>query len=97
MATSRGPASRRSMVKGASGAEAVVAAEAGEPSDLLSHDCLGYRTQTTGAIYGWELVRGKRLFLVPGRLSSVPRLHRGAPRGVRGEEAAEPDLRGHLL
>jgi DNA-binding transcriptional LysR family regulator len=37
------------------------------PRDLLSHDCLGYRTQTTGALYAWELVRGKRLFRVPVR------------------------------
>ena len=37
------------------------------PRDLLAHDCLGYRTQTTGAVYAWELVRGKRLFRVPVR------------------------------
>jgi len=37
------------------------------PRDLLNHDCLGYRTEPTGALYAWELVRGKRLFRVPVR------------------------------
>lgn len=37
------------------------------PRDLLTHDCLGYRSETTGALYAWELVRGKRLFRVPVR------------------------------
>jgi DNA-binding transcriptional LysR family regulator len=35
------------------------------PRDLLSHDCVGYRSETTGLLYAWELVRGKRLFRVP--------------------------------
>ena len=35
------------------------------PRDLLSHDCIGYRSETTGLLYAWELVRGKRLFRVP--------------------------------
>ena len=37
------------------------------PRDLLTHDCIGYRSETTGSLYAWELVRGKRLFRVPVR------------------------------
>ena len=32
------------------------------PRDLLSHDCICYRTGTSGAPWAWELVRGKRLW-----------------------------------
>jgi len=37
------------------------------PRDLVSHDCIGYRSETTGLPYAWELVRGKRLFRVSVR------------------------------
>jgi DNA-binding transcriptional LysR family regulator len=37
------------------------------PRDLLTHDCIGYCSETTGSLYAWELVRGKRLFRVPVR------------------------------
>jgi DNA-binding transcriptional LysR family regulator len=37
------------------------------PRDLLTHDCISYRSGTTGTVYAWELVRGKRLFRVPVR------------------------------
>ncbi|MFL5270461.1 MAG: LysR family transcriptional regulator [Anaeromyxobacteraceae bacterium] len=35
------------------------------PEDLLRHDCLTFRSQTTGARYAWELERGRRTWRVP--------------------------------
>jgi DNA-binding transcriptional LysR family regulator len=35
------------------------------PEDLLQHQCLGFRSQTTGAIYAWELERGRKSWRVP--------------------------------
>lgn len=35
------------------------------PQDLLHHDCLTFRSETTGALYAWELERGKRTWRVP--------------------------------
>jgi DNA-binding transcriptional LysR family regulator len=43
-------------------------AERGEPQhpkDLLEHTCLAYRSSTTGALYHWELERGKRTWRLP--------------------------------
>ena len=37
------------------------------PEDLLRHDCITFRSQTTGALYAWELERGKRTWRVPVR------------------------------
>jgi DNA-binding transcriptional LysR family regulator len=37
------------------------------PRDLLAHDCIGYRSSNTGAIYPWELERGKKDWRVPVR------------------------------
>jgi DNA-binding transcriptional LysR family regulator len=37
------------------------------PEDLLGHECLTFRSQTTGALYAWELERGRRNFRVPVR------------------------------
>lgn len=37
------------------------------PKDLLQHDCLCYRSSTTGGIYAWELERGKKSWRVPVR------------------------------
>ena len=37
------------------------------PEDLLDHDCIGLRSQTTGALYAWELERGRRNWRVPVR------------------------------
>ncbi|HXJ19388.1 MAG TPA: LysR family transcriptional regulator [Polyangia bacterium] len=36
------------------------------PEDLLRHECLTFR-QTTGALYAWELERGRRTWRVPVR------------------------------
>lgn len=35
------------------------------PEDLLRHECLTFRSQTTGALYAWELERGRRTWRVP--------------------------------
>jgi DNA-binding transcriptional LysR family regulator len=35
------------------------------PEDLLQHECITFRSQTTGALYAWELERGKRTWRVP--------------------------------
>lgn len=37
------------------------------PEDLLRHECLTFRSPTTGALYAWELERGKRTWRVPVR------------------------------
>ena len=37
------------------------------PEDLLRHDCITVRSQTTGALYAWELERGRRTWRVPVR------------------------------
>jgi DNA-binding transcriptional LysR family regulator len=35
------------------------------PEDLLRHECITFRSHTTGALYGWELERGRRNWRVP--------------------------------
>jgi DNA-binding transcriptional LysR family regulator len=35
------------------------------PEDLLDHECLAFRSQTTGALYAWEFERGRRTWRVP--------------------------------
>jgi DNA-binding transcriptional LysR family regulator len=35
------------------------------PEDLLHHECITFRSKTTGALYAWELERGKRSWRVP--------------------------------
>jgi len=37
------------------------------PEDLLKHDCIAFRSPTTGALYAWELERGRRNWRVPVR------------------------------
>ncbi len=37
------------------------------PEDLLRHDCITFRSQTTGALYAWELERGRRSYRVAVR------------------------------
>jgi DNA-binding transcriptional LysR family regulator len=37
------------------------------PEDLLRHECLTFRIRTTGALYAWELERGRRNWRVPVR------------------------------
>jgi DNA-binding transcriptional LysR family regulator len=48
-----------------------------KPEDLMKHECLGYRTNTNGALYAWELERGRRHWRVPvrgGVVTNEPRL-----------------------
>lgn len=35
------------------------------PQDLLTHDCICFRSPTTGAMYAWELERGKKTWRIP--------------------------------
>src|SRR5215471_10291336 len=37
------------------------------PEDLLRHECITFRSQTTGALYAWELERGRRNWRLPVR------------------------------
>ena len=37
------------------------------PEDLLRHECITLRSQTTSALYAWELERGRRTWRVPVR------------------------------
>jgi hypothetical protein len=37
------------------------------PEDLLPHECITFRSRTTGALYAWELERGLRNWRVPVR------------------------------
>lgn len=42
-----------------------------KPEDLLRHECFTFRTPSTGALFAWELERGKRAWRVPVRGSIV--------------------------
>ncbi|MFT3694011.1 MAG: LysR family transcriptional regulator [Kofleriaceae bacterium] len=37
------------------------------PQDLLKHECITFRSQTSGALYAWELERGPKSWRVPVR------------------------------
>jgi DNA-binding transcriptional LysR family regulator len=37
------------------------------PEDLLKHECLTFRSESTGSLYAWELERGRRSWRVPVR------------------------------
>jgi DNA-binding transcriptional LysR family regulator len=41
------------------------------PEDLLRHECITFRARSTGALYAWELERGRRTWRVPVRGSVV--------------------------
>ena len=38
-----------------------------KPQDLLRHECITFRAQTTGTLYAWELERGRKTWRVPVR------------------------------
>jgi len=38
-----------------------------QPDGLLDHECLTFRSATTGALYAWELERGRKTWRVPVR------------------------------
>jgi len=64
------------------------------PEDLLRHECITFRSQTTGALYAWELERGRRNWRVPvrgGVVSSDGRLNASlAEQGLGLAYAFEP-------
>jgi DNA-binding transcriptional LysR family regulator len=37
------------------------------PEDLLRHECLTFRSDTTGSLYAWELERGRKTWRIPVR------------------------------
>jgi DNA-binding transcriptional LysR family regulator len=37
------------------------------PEDLLEHDCIGFRSTASGALYAWELEQGRRRWRIPVR------------------------------
>jgi DNA-binding transcriptional LysR family regulator len=64
------------------------------PEDLLRHECITFRSQTTGALYAWELERGRRSWRVPirgGVVTSDARLSASlAERGMGLAYTLEP-------
>jgi DNA-binding transcriptional LysR family regulator len=42
-----------------------------KPQDLLRHECITFRARTTGALYAWELERGRKTWRVPVRAGVV--------------------------
>jgi DNA-binding transcriptional LysR family regulator len=49
-----------------------------KPEDLLQHECNTFRAPTTGALYAWELERGRRHWRLPvrgGVITNEPQLH----------------------
>jgi DNA-binding transcriptional LysR family regulator len=70
------------------------------PEDLLRHECITFRSHTTGAIYAWELERGRRNWRVPvrgGVVTSDSRLTASlAEQGMGLAYALEPMVREPL-
>lgn len=70
------------------------------PEDLLRHECITFRSQTTGALYAWELERGKRNWRVPvrgGVITNDARLNTVfAEQGLGLAYAFEPMLEAEL-
>jgi DNA-binding transcriptional LysR family regulator len=38
-----------------------------KPEDLMRHDCITFRSQSSGALYAWELEKGRKTWRVPVR------------------------------
>jgi DNA-binding transcriptional LysR family regulator len=70
------------------------------PEELLRHECLTFRSQTTGALYAWELERGRRNWRVPVRGGVVTNDHMVsvslAAEGMGLAYAFEPAVMEHL-
>jgi DNA-binding transcriptional LysR family regulator len=45
------------------------------PQELMRHECITFRSQTTGALYAWELERGRKNWRVPVRGGVVTNDH----------------------
>jgi DNA-binding transcriptional LysR family regulator len=71
-----------------------------KPEDLLRHDCISYRALTTGAVYAWELERGRRNWRLPVRgsvITNEPHLCiRMAEQGVGLAYTIEPSVAEQL-
>lgn len=75
------------------------------PEDLLRHECLTFRSQTTGALYAWELERGRRTWRVPVRggvvtddgLLAVSLAEKGAGLAYAFEPSVQEQLRSRTL
>jgi DNA-binding transcriptional LysR family regulator len=79
------------------------------PEDLLRHECITLRSQTTGALYAWELERGRRSWPPAGRAAGPPPVpadrparaapgiaaRSGRPCGLAGTGGALQDDDGH--
>lgn len=70
------------------------------PEDLLRHECITFRSQTTGALYAWELERGRKTWRVPVRGGVVTNdgslAVSMAERGLGLAYAFEPGVSGQL-
>jgi DNA-binding transcriptional LysR family regulator len=70
------------------------------PEDLLRHECITFRSQTTGALYAWELERGRRSWRLPvrgGVVTSDAALNVSlAAQGLGLAYAFEPAVKEHL-
>ena len=75
------------------------------PEDLLRHECIVLRSQTTGTPYAWELERGSKTWRVPvqrrcrhqRRDDRRGARRRGAGTGVRLEPAIQEHLHSGRL
>ncbi len=70
------------------------------PEDLLHHQCLTFRSETTGSLYAWEFERGRRTWRVPVHGSVVTNnghlCLEWALQGLGLAYAFEPLAREHL-
>jgi len=70
------------------------------PEDLLRHECITFRSKTTGALYAWELERGRKAWRVPVRGGVVttdgPLSVSMAEKGVGLAYAFEPMVKEQL-
>jgi len=75
------------------------------PEDLLRHECITFRSQTTSALYAWELERGRKNYRVPVRggvvtndgLLAVSLAEQGLGLAYAPEPAATEQLRAGRL
>ncbi len=71
-----------------------------KPEDLLRHDCITFRSQSTGTLYAWELERGRRTWRVPvrgGVVTNDSRVMQSlAESGTGLTYAFEPELQERL-
>jgi DNA-binding transcriptional LysR family regulator len=70
------------------------------PEDLLRHECLTFRAQSTGTLYAWEFERGRKAWRVPvrgGVVTNDTQLLRAlAEAGAGLTYAFEPDVKNQL-